>query len=123
MQFSLPGQLRGPECNPVMQQAIALRKRLEPWFETIDSGQFTELGIALRVDGSLGSFGAEGIENIAVGDSRIECDGVVADKGWSSLSDEEIASILQARVFNAIDVCLRTAGIVYDAETLASAAK
>lgn len=120
MRFSLPGQLRGPECKRVMQQAIALRKRLEPWFASVDGGQYSELGVALRVDGSLGSFGAEGVENIVIGNDKIECDVVVADQGWESMSDGDIFSVLQSRVFDAIDACLKAAGITFDAATLTS---
>ena len=122
MRFSLPGQLRGPECGRVMQQAIALRGKLEPWFASVDGGDIVDLGIALRVDGSLGSFGPEGVENIKVAGGKIECDVVVADQGWAKLDDEEIALILQRRVLEAINSCLATIGVIYDANALAAAA-
>ena len=122
MKFSLPGQLSGPECKRVIQQAIALRKKLEPWFATVDGGTVSELGIALRVDGSLGSFGPEGIENIATEDGKIECDVVVADHGWADLSDDEIAVILRGRVLEAISTCLTRAGITFDSAVLAASA-
>jgi len=122
MIFSLPGQLRGPECQRVMQQANALRKKLEPWFSSIDGGNNSELGIALRVDGSLGSFGPEGIENIATEGGKIECDVVVANHGWAALSDEEIAVILRGRILEAISVCLTTAGVGFESDALAASA-
>ena len=121
MKFSLPGQLKGPECKRVIQQAIALRKRLEPWFESIDGGEVTELAIVLRVDGSLGSFGPEGVENIAVEGGSIECDVVVADQEWADRQDEKIASILRTRVLEAVGACLTTAGVSYDSRALESA--
>lgn len=121
MKFSLPGQLKGPKCERVIQQAIALRKKLEPWFESIDGGEVTELAVVLRVDGSLGSFGPERVENIAVEGGTIECDIVVADQGWSDRHDEEIASILRARVLEAVRACRAAAGVSYDSRALESA--
>ena len=122
MIFSLPGQLRGPECKRVMQQAIALRRRLEPWFATVDGGDISELGVALRVDGSLGSFGPEGIKNIVTRGGKIECDVVVANHGWSDLSDEEIALILRGRVLEAIGTCLTEAGVSFEPDALTASA-
>lgn len=118
MKFSLPGQLRGPECRRVIQQAITLRKRLEPWFSTLDGGDVSELGVALRVDGSLGSFGPEGIGNIVTEGGKIECDVVVADRGWAGLSDAEIASVVRGRVLEAIAACLSEAQISFEADAL-----
>ena len=103
MQFSLPGQLRGPECTRVMQQAIALRKQLESWFEALANDDFDELAIILRVDGSLGSFGPEGVENITIADGAIDCEVVIADQDWANLTEEEIALILKDRVLGAVD--------------------
>lgn len=80
-----------------------------------------ELGIALRVDGSLGSFGQEGVENITVEDGIIECDVVIADQGWATLSDEEIASILKYRVLEAVSTCFAMVELSYDADALADA--
>ena len=122
MLFSLPGQLRGPESKRVMQQAIALRKRLEPWFATVDGGAISELGVALRVDGSLGSFGPEGIENIVTKGGKIECDVVIANHGWADLTDEEIALILRARVLEAIGTCLTEASIPFEPDALTMSA-
>jgi len=122
MIFSLPGQLRGPECKRVMQQAIVLRKKLEPWFASIDGGTVSELGIALRVDGSLGSFGPEGIESIVTEGGKIECDVVVANHGWADLSDEEIAVILRERVLEAIGTCLTRAGVPFESGVLGASA-
>ena len=123
MKFSLPGQLKGPECRRVISQAVALRKRVTPWFAAIDNTEISELGIALRVDGSLGSFGPEGVENITVKNGKVECDVVNADKGWADLDDSEIASILQKRVFDGIAVCFERYEIPFDQESLCAAIK
>jgi hypothetical protein len=53
MEFSLPGQLRGPECKPVMPAAIELRRLLEPWFRDLRTDRVAKLTVVLRVDGSL----------------------------------------------------------------------
>ena len=50
----------------------------------------------------------------------MECDVVIADKGWAELDDGEIASILQERVFEAISTCFEKCGISFDAEGLAA---
>lgn len=122
MRFTLPGQLRGPECRSVMKQAITLRKKLEPWFALLNGGDIVELGVALRIDGSLGTFGPEGVENVVVDGGKIQCDVVVADQGWSDLSDEAIMTLLRHRVLDAVHACLEVGGVTYDAESLASAA-
>lgn len=121
MKFALPGQLKGPECKRVIEQAIAIRKKLEPWFASIDGTEMTELAIILRVDGSLGSFGPEVVANIAVEGGSIECDVVVADQMWANRQDEEIASIIRTRVLEAVGACLTTAGISYDLRSLETA--
>lgn len=121
MRFLLLGQLRGPECKRVMQQAIALRKKLEPRFVAINGGDIVELCVILRVDGSLGSFGPEGVENIAVEDGQIECDVVIADLGWAELDDGDIATILRQRILEAVKACFSTVEVPYDAVELAAA--
>ena len=121
MKFSLPGQLKGPECRRVITQAVELRKRVTPWFAAIDNTEISELGIALRVGGSLGSFGPEGVENITAENGKVECDVVIADKGWADLDDGEIASILQERVFDGIVVCFERYEIRFDRESLSAA--
>lgn len=98
-----------------------MQRKLEPWFGSFDGDEVTELAVVLRVDGSLGSFGPEGVENIAIDESTLTCDVVVADKGWADLHDEEIAEILRTRVLQAIDACLRTAEMAYDAQVLETA--
>lgn len=121
MKFLLPGQLNGPECRRVITLAVALRKRLEPWFATIKNSGISELGIALRVDGSLGSFGPEGVENITVRGGKIECDVVIADKGWADLDDSEITSILRERVIDGIVVCFERIEVPFDQESIFAA--
>jgi hypothetical protein len=103
-----------------MQQAIVLRKKLEPWFASVEADNLAELGIALRIDGSLGSFGPEGVENVVFENGKIECDIVVADQGWAEMSDDDILSVLQQRVLEAVDTCLSTVRIPYDPEALAA---
>ena len=123
MKFSLPGQLKGPECRRVITQAVALRKRVTPWFAAIDNAEISEFGMALRVNGSLGSFGPEGVENITARNGKLECDVVIADKGWADLDDSEIASILQERVIDGIAVCFERNEIPFDRESLSAAVR
>ncbi len=114
MKFSLPAQLRGPETNQVMQQAIALRRKLEPLIGPINADNIFELAVVLRVGGSLGSFGPDRIENIAIEGATLTCDVVIEDKRWADLDDDSIARILDDRVTEAIGACLSYVGIPHD---------
>ena len=105
MKFSLPGQLKGPECRRVMSQAVALRRQLEPVVAEIPNDRVKELAIVLRIDGSLGSFGPETIENIELSGSTLSCDVVIRDFGWENIEEAEIAKLLKTRVHKAIVAC------------------
>ena len=61
-----------------------------------------ELSVILRIDGSLGSFGPSGIENIANKSGCVECDLVIEDLDWGALSDLEIYGIIRVRVIDAV---------------------
>ena len=111
MQFSLPGQLYGPECRRVVSEAVRLRRRLCPWFEAQAPGPVEMLTIILRVDGSLGSFGRAGVENVALVGGNLACDLVIADPGWDRLEEGQIRRLLEEEVLLAIDHCLRSRGI------------
>ena len=118
MEFVLPGQLRGPECRRVVTQAVELRRMLEPWFQTLSNGRVARLTVVLRVDGSFGTFGPPGVENIDLDEGNLSCDLVVPDSHWDSLSDREIHVILRQQVVNAIDVCFRHVGVGFEHEEL-----
>jgi hypothetical protein len=118
MDFSLPGQLRGPECGRVMRQAIELRRALEPWFQTLSCDRVAKLTVVLRVDGSLGSFGPQGVENIELDRGHLHCDLVLSDAGWETRSDRQIHEILRNQVINAIDACFRHSGIAHETSKL-----
>jgi hypothetical protein len=118
MRFSLPGELRGPECRRVITQAIEIRRRLDPWFSTLPSDRVAELAIVLRVGGSLGNFGPEGVENIQLADGKLACDLVVADMGWDGLSEQRIRDILGQRVKDAVEACLRLHEVPFNHEEL-----
>lgn len=105
MEFALPAQLKGPECRKVITEAIAIRKALEPWFGSVAFTSISKFTIVLRVDGSLGSFGPEGIENIQINNGELECDLVISDRGWTEMADQEIASVLGACIFETITTC------------------
>jgi len=105
MKFSLPAQLKGPECKRVMFQAITIRKKLEPVFFDFELDSVSEISIVLRIDGSLGSFGHEGIENFKLSNGVLECDVVISNLVWDSLEEEKITEILKLRVHEAIVSC------------------
>ena len=118
MEIELPGQLRGPECRVVMREIIAARRSLEPWFGNLRSNSISKLTIILRVDGSLGSFGPPGVENTKLRNGEIECDLVVEDHGWESLSPEQLSSIVRKQIVGAIHHCLATFDVKYDPNQL-----
>jgi len=118
MKFSLPGQLRGSECRRVISQAVVLRRRLESWFAELPTEPICQLGIILRIDGSLGSFGPPGVENFSLINGELECDLVVRDHDWAQRSDDEINEILSREVLTAIASCLSQSKIEYDHDDL-----
>ncbi len=101
-----------------MSQAIRLRRRLEPWFAGLPSEPIRSLTIVLRIDGSLGSFGPPGIENLRLGAGAIECDLVIEDLGWKQVQEAQLATLLSERVTHAIAHCLEQAEVAYDAQEL-----
>ena len=111
MKFSLPGQLRGPECKSVIQEAISLREELEPIFNELQPEHISELSICLRVNGSLGTFGPEGIESIELKNQIIECELVVGNHNWANLHAHEVSSILRPLVYQAINESLQRNGV------------
>lgn len=118
MEFLLPGQLKGPECKKVISEAIAIRKALVPWFSPVFSNTISKFIIVLRVDGSLGSFGPEGIENIQITDNELECDLVISDRGWKDMPEREIGVILRVMIFHAIVTCFEKYEIKSNQEEL-----
>ena len=121
MEFELLGQLRGPECKRVMKQSIVIRRLLERWFGSIANDCIQKLCIVIRVNGSLGSFGMPGIENIHVDKGVLSCDLVIADHNWDALSDEQIAGVLRQQIAPAIKACLRTQEVAYSVGELTNA--
>lgn len=113
MNLEISGQMRGPECHRVMQQAIVLRKQVKHWFELLPETDIAKVVIILRVDGSLGSFGLSGVENVERSGAEVSCDLVIGDAGWSDLSDAEIQSILLREVSVAIEACLASCEISF----------
>lgn len=118
MKFELPGQLRGPECRKVIHEAVALRRLLEPWFLGLDSASAEKLSIVLRIDGSLGSFGPSGVENVECTHKHICCDLVIADHDWNSLNSASIRHVLCTYLLTTIEVCLARFEIEYDSNSL-----
>ena len=96
-----------------MTQAIALHRKLEPWFADL-SNRFINLSIVLRVDGSIDSFGRPGVESIHDDSGTIVCDLVIEDLGWDDLSDTGIYRILVDRVLDAVGMYLQP----FDADIL-----
>jgi hypothetical protein len=116
--FSLPGQLRGPECRRVAAQGVKLRKVLAPWVSTLRSDLFNEIAVVLRVGGSLGSFEPAGVENVGLSGTVLSCDLAIPDKDWANVSDEAISAILRDQVCLAIHKCLDEYEISHDYEEL-----
>ena len=114
MKFSLPGQLKGPECKNVITQSIYIRKKLEMVFLGMKFNLVNEISIILRIDGSLGSFGTEGIENFRLANGICTCDVVIKNLDWGNLTNEKITEILKLRIHSAIVYCFESLNINID---------
>jgi len=102
MKLSIPGQLHGPECKSVITEAVALRKELEPVFAALDSEKVHELSVCLRVNGSLGEFGPEGLESIELRGKTIESELVIGNHNWASLQPDQISAVLRPLIHRAV---------------------
>jgi hypothetical protein len=125
MQFELPGQFRGPECRRLISSLRLLRSRLEPWFASLENAPASKIAVVLRIDGSLGTFGAPGIENVHHCRGVLSCDLVISDHDWATLADDRVFAILSNQVIDAIVRCLASVGISArhdDLRTLANGA-
>ena len=111
MQFELPGQFRGPECRALMPVCKRLKEELVPAFSALGKEKIKEVSHILRVGGSLGSFGEDGIENLKVRRKEAECDVVIAPRDWAAISEDEIYAILRPRVIAAAKAMLLAGGI------------
>gem|GEM_PF-2505768 len=121
MEFELPGQSRGPECGRIRPLAIRLRQRLEPLIQAISHTRVRKLTVILRIDGSLGSFGTSGVENIKLRKGDLWCDLVIADHNWAQLRDDQIALLLAAKVRDAVRNCFNKYSIPFDEAELSEA--
>ncbi len=118
MKFALPGQLKGSECRAVIKHAIALRSLLEPWFASVSDERVDSFVIVLRFDGSLGSFGVAGTENVVIVGRVLQCDLVINDHSWGNLSNDQIGKILQDEVLLCVEQCFDKYHVAYDRNTL-----
>ena len=111
MQFELPAQLRGPECGRMVPLIVRLRKELEPQLAALEKNSLTSICPILRIGGSLGSFGDDGIEYLKVDAGEAGCDVVIKPRLWDSWSDEQIYTELRKRVTEALQTMLEEAGV------------
>ena len=110
MKLEIPGQLRGSDTRKVVSAAIKLRRKLEPYFAALGEETLTLISPILRVGGELGTFGADGIENIKIANRQAECDVVVEARNWSAMSDDQITAIIRPRVIEALSTLITEAG-------------
>ena len=94
-----------------MKPTIRLRKELEEKFCELGDDTLKEISSILRVEGELGSFGKEGIENVKIRRKEAECDLVIPAQNWNDMSEEEIYSFIKPRVFESLIVLLKVAGL------------
>ena len=119
MDFSLPGQMGGPECKRIMPRAILLRKAIENWFARLESDVVDSFTVILRIDGSIHKFGVPGVDSITLRDRALECELIIADPGWDDQSDAEIDNILRDGVGEAIHACFKQHNIQFKPAELA----
>jgi hypothetical protein len=111
MQFELPGQFRGPECRVLLPVCKRLKEEFVPAFAALSKDKIKEVSPILRVGGSLGSFGEDGIENLKIRRKEAECDVVIAPRDWASISEDEIYALLRPRVMSAARALLVAGGV------------
>jgi hypothetical protein len=111
MKLEISAQLRGPDTRKVMQAIIRLRKELEKPIETLCVDEVSTITPVLRVGGSLGSFGEDGIQNIEFKNKVLVCDLVISPHNWEQTSSEEIYDILKPRVLESLKRLLAEAGL------------
>jgi hypothetical protein len=110
--------LKGSECRAVIKQAIALRRLLEPWFASVSDERVDSFVIVLRVDGSLGSFGVAGTENVVIVGRVLQCDLVIKDHSWGNLTNDQIGKILRDEVLLSVEQCFDEYHVAYDRNML-----
>lgn len=110
MKLEIPGQLRGSDAGKVMPIAIKLRRELEPSFAALGDDKLKLISPILRIGGELGTFGADGIENIKITDKKAECDVVIEGRNWNAMSEDQIATMLRLRVVEALSTLIEKAG-------------
>ena len=102
--------MRGSDAGKVMPLAIKLRRELEPSFAALGDGKLALISPVLRIGGELETFGADGIENIKITDKKAECDVVIDCRNWNAMSENQIATMLRPRVFEALTALIEEAG-------------
>jgi hypothetical protein len=111
MKLKILGQLRAPDAKCVAQVAMRIRKEYEARFASLENGQVNTVAPVLRIGGSIGTFGADAIENVEVKNGTAECDVVVVPRNWKEMHADEIHALLKPRLQEAFCLLLKQAGI------------
>ena len=110
MKLEIPGQLRGSDAGKVMPVAIKLRRELEASFAALGDEKLKLISPILRIGGEVGTFGADGIENIKISNHEGECDVVIEARDWNGMSEDQISTVIRPRVFEALATLITEAG-------------
>ena len=110
MKLEIPGQLRGSDAGKVMPVAIKLRHELEVSFAALGDEKLKLISPILRIGGEVGTFGADGIENIKITSHEAGCDVVIEARDWNGMSEDQISTVIRPRVFEALATLITAAG-------------
>lgn len=98
----------GPETRPVGISKVHLYHALSRHVTSTHCDAIDEYGLVLRVDGSIQTFGAEGITRLRFAKKQryITVDIQIPESVWVSLGDPELRRYLGDQVAAAISVCV-----------------
>ena len=98
----------GPETVSVGRSKVHLYHALSKHVTSTHCGAIDEYGLVLRVDGSIQTFGAEGISRLRLAKKQryITLDIQIPQLVWQPLEDAELRRYLGTQVDSAISACV-----------------
>jgi hypothetical protein len=105
VKLEIPGQFGGPECQPLVGTAVALRRLLEPALASL-SGPAAKLVLLLRVGGTLRDFGGRGALLPSFEDDALVCEIEVKAHAWADVTPAEMRTILIRYLLQGIQRCV-----------------
>ena len=98
----------GPETRVVCQAKVPLAQALERTVTSSHSQAVSQYALVLRVDGSLQSYGEEGLARLRLYKSRgfVTVDIQIPEQAWKPLSAQELREYIARQVLYAVEACV-----------------